>query len=116
MSILQIEVTEQIERGLQQEAARRGRSVEEVAASALESCFAAPAAAAPIPEEVRSLFESLPRRSTADLQSLAEAQGVKPVERFEDLLGEFWPEDETCDEFIAWLREQRQDGGGEKGP
>ena len=36
-----------------------------------------------------------------------------PVERFEDLLGDFWPEDETCDEFIAWLREGRQDRSGE---
>lgn len=102
----------EVERGLQREAARRGQSMERVAASAVEERFALPPTGAPIPEEVRSLFEGLPRRSPAHLLELAKAQEVKPVERFEDLLGDFWPEDETCDEFIAWLREGRRDGTG----
>jgi hypothetical protein len=109
VSMLQIHVNEVVERGLQQEAARRGQSVEDVAAAALEERFAPLPAAASIPEEVRSLFEGLPRRSPADLLALAESQGVKPVEDFEDLLGDFWPVEETCDEFIAWLREGRRD-------
>ncbi len=115
MSTLQIEVSREVERGLQQEATLRGQSVEDLAASALEERFAAPEPGVAMPEEVRSLFEDLPRRSPADLLALAQAQGVKRVERFEDLLGDFWPEDETCDEFVRWLREGRQDRRGEAG-
>ena len=32
---------------------------------------------------------------------LAEEQGVEPVERIEDLVAGFWPEDESVDEFLA---------------
>jgi hypothetical protein len=113
VSTLQIDISRELKRELQHEAERRGQSMEEVAAAALEERFAPHAAKAGIPDEVRSLFEGLPRRSPADLLALAKLQGVKPVERFEDLLGDFWPEDETCDEFIAWLREGRQDRSGE---
>src|SRR5262245_56558936 len=98
--MLQVPVNDLVARELQHEAARRGQSVEAVAAAALEERFGPPAAAG-IPEAVHALFEGLPRRSPADLLALADAQGVKPAERFEDLLGDFWPEDETCDEFIA---------------
>jgi hypothetical protein len=38
---------------------------------------------------------------------LAEQQGVKPVEKFEDLLGDFWPENESIDDFIATVRQWR---------
>ena len=41
------------------------------------------------------------------LRRLAEEQGVKPVQRFEDLLGDFWPEDESIDDFLAWLDRER---------
>jgi hypothetical protein len=116
MSTLPIQVSGEVERGLQHEAARCGRSVEEIAGAALEARFEPPETAAGMPEEVPSLFDGLPRRTPADLLALAEEQGVKPVERFEDLLGDFWPEDETCDEFLAWLRMGRQDSGGEAPP
>ena len=53
-------------------------------------------------------FMSQPRRTW---QELAAEQGVRPVERFEDLLGDFWPEDETADDFIAAVREWRREGG-----
>jgi hypothetical protein len=33
-------------------------------------------------------------------QELAAEQGVKPVEDFDALLGDFWPEDESVDEFL----------------
>lgn len=36
-----------------------------------------------------------------DLATIAAAQGVRPVTNVDDLLGDFWPEDETADEFIA---------------
>ena len=43
-----------------------------------------------------------------DLAELAQQQGVAPVQRFEDLLGDFWPEDESIEEFLAWLRHERE--------
>ena len=46
-----------------------------------------------------------------DLETLAAQQGVKPMTNFEDLLGDFWPEDETADEFIAAVRQWRREGG-----
>jgi len=36
-----------------------------------------------------------------DLATLATAQGVTPIERPEDLLGDFWPEDEQVEDFLA---------------
>ncbi|HSH01653.1 MAG TPA: hypothetical protein VLL52_03980 [Anaerolineae bacterium] len=32
-----------------------------------------------------------------------------PVVRLEDLFGDFWPEDESIDEFIATVRQWRDD-------
>jgi hypothetical protein len=37
------------------------------------------------------------------VEELAREQGVKPVEDPNDLKGDFWPEDESVDEFLAWL-------------
>ena len=37
----------------------------------------------------------------ATLDELAEEQGIEPVERLEDLVSAFWPEDESVDEFLA---------------
>jgi hypothetical protein len=43
-----------------------------------------------------------------DLATLAAAQEVSPVDRPEDLLGDFWPEDEKVEDFLraveAWQR------------
>lgn len=59
------------------------------------------------------LPDGLPQRSPEELVALASTQGVKPVTRFQDLLGDFWPEDEEADDFIAarrqWQRERRAD-------
>jgi hypothetical protein len=46
-----------------------------------------------------------------DLTDLAAQQGVQPVMNFDDLLGDFWPEDETADDFIATVRQWRHEGG-----
>jgi hypothetical protein len=56
------------------------------------------------------LLDGLPQRSPEDLTALARDQGVKPVERFEDLLGDFWPEDEDVDDFIAARRQWQWEG------
>ena len=49
------------------------------------------------------------QRSRERIQQFIEQQGLKPVERFEDLLGDFWPEDESIDEFIATVRQWRRE-------
>lgn len=41
------------------------------------------------------------------IEMLAKEQGVKPIMDPNVLLGDFWPEDESIEEFIATLREWR---------
>lgn len=55
-----------------------------------------------------SVFASQPRKT---LEELAREQGVKPITDPDTLRGDFWPEDETADEFIAAIRELRREGG-----
>lgn len=45
------------------------------------------------------------------LDELAAEQGVQPIEdfqRFLDEIGDVWPEEESTEEFIAWLAETRR--------
>ncbi len=42
------------------------------------------------------------------LEELAAEQGVSPVTDFDTLLGDFWPDDEPVEEFIAALGQWRQ--------
>lgn len=46
----------------------------------------------------------------AELMRLANEQGVKPFD-FDDTHGEFWPEEESADDFLIWLRSIRDEGG-----
>jgi transcriptional regulator with XRE-family HTH domain len=41
------------------------------------------------------------------IETLVKEQGVKPITDPNVLLGDFWPEDESIEEFIATLREWR---------
>ena len=39
--------------------------------------------------------------------------GLAPIEDFDRYLeevGDFWPKDETCDEFLVWLHRLRREG------
>jgi hypothetical protein len=45
-----------------------------------------------------------------DLEILAAQQGVSAVSDFDSLLGDFWPEEESADQFIASIREWRREG------
>jgi hypothetical protein len=45
---------------------------------------------------------------TPDIEQRAAQQGVRPVARFQDLLGDFRPEDESVDDFIAAVRSWRR--------
>lgn len=51
------------------------------------------------------------REALARLMKLAEEQGVKPLD-FDALRkkADFWPEDESIDEFIATIRKWRDEG------
>jgi hypothetical protein len=42
-----------------------------------------------------------------DARELAEAQGVRPVDDFDALLGG-WPDDESVDDFISSVRQWRR--------
>jgi len=44
-------------------------------------------------------------------QEIAREQGIRPIERFEDLLGDGGPADESVDEMIATIRRWRREGG-----
>ncbi|HEY0547437.1 MAG TPA: hypothetical protein VGC91_18800 [Pyrinomonadaceae bacterium] len=71
------------------------------------------------PEEYRALFERIEREAQAAEEEsqrqaharaweLARQQGVKPIRSIEDLQGDFWPEEESVDDFLDWVREIRQ--------
>lgn len=40
---------------------------------------------------------------------------MRRVSNFDDLLGDFWPEDDTADEFIAAVRRWRNDAAAPGG-
>ncbi len=60
-------------------------------------------------EEARPLFEE---RSYLD--QLAAEQGVAVVTDFNALLGDFWPEDESADDFIAQVRSWRREDASKR--
>lgn len=62
-------------------------------------------------EDQRALVRLLnPPKS---LEQIAAEQGVKPFnpEEARQAAAGIWPEDESLDDFTAWLRESRKEGG-----
>jgi hypothetical protein len=45
-----------------------------------------------------------------DLDALAEEQGVAPIEDIDELVADFWPEDESLEDFMAAVRRWRHEG------
>ena len=45
------------------------------------------------------------------LEQLAAEQGVQPITDFDSLRADFWPEDESVDDFVRTVRERRRDSG-----
>jgi hypothetical protein len=45
----------------------------------------------------------------AELLRLAEEQGVSPFD-FDRARADFWPQDESADDFLAWLHSIRNEG------
>lgn len=61
---------------------------------------------------VRVTLEILPIHSfwtEMTVEELAKIQGVKPIKTLDDLWGDFWPEDESIDDFIETVRQWRQE-------
>jgi hypothetical protein len=48
-------------------------------------------------------------QARAHIRSLAERRGVKPIRDIGDLCGDFWPAEETADDFLLWLRNTRRE-------
>ena len=44
----------------------------------------------------------------ARIWEMARQQGVKPIQNMEELKADFWPEEESVDDFLSWVRELRQ--------
>ncbi|HVG33536.1 MAG TPA: hypothetical protein VM911_10660 [Pyrinomonadaceae bacterium] len=85
----------------------------------IESVRTYPADFSLSPEEHRALFERIEREAQAAEDEhrkqaharaweLAKRQGVKPIRSIEDLQGDFWPEEDSVDEFLDWVRAIRQ--------
>lgn len=90
------------------------------AKTAIESLRSQPLRELPSPEMYFSLFERLEReaeraRDEARRQAharaweLAKRQGVTPIRDIKELQGDFWPEEESIDDFLSWLRATRQE-------
>ena len=64
--------------------------------------------ALPIPEQQRLLCLLTEDNGTPArrLEQLVAAQGTRPLS-FEEMLSNFWPEDESTDEFLATLKAWR---------
>lgn len=58
-----------------------------------------------------ALFEPI-----KSIEQLAAEQGVGPfnVEAARKQAADIWPENESIDDFIAWLRAERKDGAAER--
>lgn len=66
------------------------------------------------PNEQQRLIELLaaeqsPLKPLKSIEQLAAEQGTRPL-KFEEMLGDFWPEDESVDDFIAAVRQWRSEG------
>ena len=66
----------------------------------------------------KALYSSLaqgptPAERRKELEKRMRQRGLVPIDNFDRYLEEvsdFWPEDETCDEFLGWLRRLRREG------
>ena len=75
--------------------------LEEPAPSAQPNCMSLSARMQPLAARGRSFFSETP----ITLSELARQQGVRPVSDPDDLTGDFWPDDEAVDDFIAAVHE-----------
>jgi hypothetical protein len=55
-------------------------------------------------ENTKEQVESPINPAHARAWELARQQGVKPIKSIDELRGDFWPEDESVDEFLEFVR------------
>jgi hypothetical protein len=104
---LTIELSPDLARRIEAESARLGQTTPEYARTMLEAMLTAPLDGQPALEN--PLYHGLPRASREELDAILQEQGVKPVECLADLKGDFWPEEDSIDEFIATVRRWRRE-------
>jgi hypothetical protein len=46
---------------------------------------------------------------STSLEEIIASQGVLPITNIEDLAGNFWPENESADDFITYIYQQRRE-------
>jgi hypothetical protein len=112
---LTIQLPPDQKRRLEEEASRSGQTPEEYALELITKRLAAPEPERRqlTPAETRDavpLYRGLPRRDPSELIELARQQGAPLAARVEDLKGDFWPEEESTEEFLRWLYESRREG------
>lgn len=56
-----------------------------------------------------TINEQAAAQARARLLEIARQQGVGPL-RVDELRGDFWPEEESTADFLAWLRTTREAG------
>lgn len=59
--------------------------------------------------------EEARRQAHARVWEMARRQGVKPIRDIKELQGNFWPEEESVDEFLDWVRAVRRQDKSEHG-
>jgi plasmid stability protein len=101
---LTIELPPELEQRLEQAAARHGQAAAEYARRVLEERLLEVR-----PPSPTDPWAGMPRRPWSEVIDLAREQGASLSARLEELAGNFWPEDETCDEFIATVRRWRRE-------
>jgi len=61
-----------------------------------------------------SLTQGLtPAKRRKDVEKRLRQRGLVPIEDFDRYLydvSDYWPKDESCDEFLDWLRRLRREG------
>jgi hypothetical protein len=102
---------------LKTKAARLGLTPEELARVTIEEALAQPekasfAAGEGIPPATtgpgRVIHEAIDFWKGATIAELAKMQDARPVRSLDDLWGNFWPENESVDAFIASIRQWRR--------
>lgn len=105
MGKIAVDLPPELEQQLREDAAREGYDVEAFVRRTIEERLAASGRPAPA-----LAAAGVPQRSPDALVALAREQGVGPVTRFEDLLGDFWPEEESVDLFLETRKRWQQEG------
>lgn len=88
--------------------------------TAIESVRSRPPSAGRSAEKYELLLKRIEREAEAAeaasqtkaegrVWELARQQGVEPIHSISALRGDFWPEDESTAEFLAWLRATRDE-------